>query len=151
MARSLNKVQLIGNLGQDPEVKFMPNGNAVVNMSIACSESWKDKNTGEMVEKTEWIRLAAFGKIAEICGEYLHKGSKIYVEGKYTTDKYEKDGKDVYATKVIFNQMMMLDGKPEGGSARSTGATNSQSSSNQGQASGAPAGGFDDFDDDIPF
>ena len=148
MAKSLNKVQLIGNLGQDPEVKYMPNGNAVVNMSIACSESWKDKNSGELVEKTEWIRLAGFGKVAEICGEYLKKGSKIYVEGKFTTDKYQdKDGKDTYASKVIFNNMMMLDGRPAG--AESGGGGSSKGTASQ-QA--APAGGgMDDFDDDIPF
>lgn len=150
MAKSLNKVQLIGNLGQDPEIKYTTNGQAVCNMSIACSESWKDKNTGEVQEKTEWIRLVAWRKLAEICGEYLHKGSKIYVEGKFTTETYEKDGQTHYATKVIINDMLMLDGKGSGGSGSGSKGASGSSGSEQQQA---PAGqdGFDDFDDDIPF
>ena len=151
MAKSLNKVQLIGHLGQDPEIKYTTNGQAVCNMSIACSESWKDKNTGEQKEHTEWIRLVAWRKLAEICGEYLHKGSKIYVEGKFTTEVYEKDGVKHYASKVQINDMLMLDSKGSGGSG--SGGSNKGTASQQsgGGQQQQPTGAYDDFDDDIPF
>lgn len=118
MARGVNKAIIIGNLGNDPEVRFMPNGNAVANLSVATDESYKDKNTGQMVPKTEWHRVVIFGKLAEIAGQYLKKGSKVYIEGKLETRKWQnKEGQDVYTTEIkvdIQGQMQMLDGKPEG-------------------------------------
>jgi len=117
MARGINKVILIGNLGQDPDVKFMPNGNAVANISIATDEGYTDK-AGKKVEKTEWHRVVFFGKLAEIVGQYLTKGSKIYVEGKLQTRKWQnKEGQDVYTTEIVVDisgQMQMLDGKQDG-------------------------------------
>ena len=118
----INKVILVGNLGQDPEVKFMPSGEAVANISIATSESWKDKQTGEQKEKTEWHRVSMFGKLAEIAGEYLKKGSKVYIEGKLQTRKWtNQQGQDQYTTEIVlqgFNGVMqMLDGKQQGQAA----------------------------------
>ena len=111
--RGINKVILVGNLGQDPEVRFLPNGTAAANFTIATSESWKDKQTGEQKEKTEWHRLSCFGKLAEICGEYLKKGSKIYIEGRLQTRKWQnQQGQDQYTTEVLFDDMQMLDSKP---------------------------------------
>ncbi|MEN8214629.1 MAG: single-stranded DNA-binding protein, partial [Pseudomonadota bacterium] len=108
-SRGVNKVILIGNLGQDPEVKYMPNGNAVTNISVATSESWKDKNTGQQQERTEWHRVVAFRKLAEIIGEYLRKGSKIYIEGRLQTRKWQdQSGQDRYTTEIIADQMQML-------------------------------------------
>ncbi len=161
MARGINKVILIGNLGQDPEVKFMPNGNAVTNVTVATSESWKDKNTGEQVDKTEWHRVVFFRRLAEIAGEYLKKGSKVYIEGKLQTRKWQdQSGNDRYTTEIVANEMQMLDSRGGGGGAgggfskpSSNQASSNQpsnQSSNQAPAT-APAGGFDDFDDDIPF
>jgi single-strand DNA-binding protein len=168
MARGINKVILIGNLGQDPEVKFMPNGNAVTNITIATSESWKDKNTGEQVDKTEWHRVVFFRRLAEIVGEYLKKGSKVYIEGKLQTRKWQdQSGNDRYTTEIVANEMQMLDSR--GGSGGGAGSDHSKPSSNQEASSNQPssnqpssqasnqqpatatAGGFDDFDDDIPF
>ena len=115
MARgSINKVILIGTLGRDPEVRYMPNGNAVCSLSVATDEGYKDKNTGQQVDATEWHRVEMFGRLAEVAGEYLKKGSKAYFEGKLKTDEYEKDGIKRYSTKVIANEMTMLDSKPEG-------------------------------------
>ncbi|MCP4337785.1 MAG: single-stranded DNA-binding protein [Desulfobulbaceae bacterium] len=115
MARgSINKVIIIGTLGSDPEMRYLPNGNAVCSISLATDEGYKDKNTGQQVEKTEWHRVEAFGRLAEIIGEYLKKGSKCYIEGKLRTDEYEKDGIKRYSTKIIANEMTMLD-KKEGG------------------------------------
>ena len=112
MARGINKVILVGNLGKDPEVRYMPNGQAVANVTIATSESWKDKNTGEQQEKTEWHRVVFFRRLAEIVGEYLKKGSKIYVEGKLQTRKWQDNqGQDRYTTEIIANEMQMLDSK----------------------------------------
>lgn len=123
MARGINKAIIIGNLGNDPEVRFMPNGNAVANLSVATDESYKDKNTGQMVPKTEWHRVVIFGKLAEVAGQYLKKGSKVYIEGKLETRKWQnKEGQDVYTTEIkvdIQGQMQMLDGKPEGGQQQS--------------------------------
>ncbi|HFD78774.1 MAG TPA: single-stranded DNA-binding protein [Gammaproteobacteria bacterium] len=147
MARGVNKVILIGNLGADPEVKYMPNGNAVANVTIATSESWKDKQTGEQKEKTEWHRVVFFRRLAEIAGEYLKKGSQVYIEGKLQTRKWQdKNGNDRYTTEIIANEMQMLGGRGGGGSADFGGATASPAAA---PASTAPAG--DDFDDDIPF
>jgi single-strand DNA-binding protein len=155
MARGINKVILIGNLGSDPEVKFMPSGDAVATLSLATSESWKDKNTGEQVEKTEWHRVVMFKRLAEIAGEYLKKGSKVYIEGRLQTRKWQgQDGQDRYTTEIVANDLQMLDSR--GGGA---GNFNQQPASSntqpqqpqQPQPQTAPAGGFDDFDDDIPF
>jgi single-strand DNA-binding protein len=109
----INRVILIGNLGRDPEMKYSASGTAVCSFSVATSEKWKDKNTGEMQEKTEWSNITAFGRLAEICGEYLSKGSLVYLEGKLQTDKYEKDGQTHYSTKIIAREMKMLGGKSE--------------------------------------
>lgn len=112
MARgSINKVMIIGTLGRDPEMRYLPNGNAVCSMSLATDEGYKDKNTGQQVDKTEWHRIEAFGRLAEIMGEYLKKGAKCYVEGKLRTDEYEKDGIKRYSTKIIANEMTMLDSR----------------------------------------
>lgn len=149
MARGVNKVILIGNLGKDPEVRYSPNGGAVANVTIATSESWKDKNTGEQVEKTEWHRVVFFRRLAEIVGEYLKKGSKVYIEGKLQTRKWQdKDGQDRYTTEIVANEMQMLDSRG-GGSA-----SFNQEPAGAGRPAAAaapepmPAG---DFDDDIPF
>ena len=115
MARgSINKVILIGTLGRDPDVRYMPNGNAVCSLSVATDEGYKDKNTGQQVDATEWHRVEMFGRLAEVAGEYLKKGSKAYFEGKLKTDEYEKDGVKRYSTKIIANEMTMLDSKPDG-------------------------------------
>ncbi|MFV2055473.1 MAG: single-stranded DNA-binding protein [Thiohalomonadales bacterium] len=160
MARGVNKVILIGNLGQDPEVKYMPSGEAVTNITVATSESWKDKTSGEQVERTEWHRVVFFRRQAEIVGEYLKKGSKVYIEGKLQTRKWQgQDGQDRYTTEIVANEMQMLDSKGGGTSNFQPAATNNKSSAPpsqpQSQPSSAPqmttanAGG--DFDDDIPF
>ena len=115
MARgSINKVMIIGTLGRDPEMRYLPNGNAVCSISLATDEGYKDKNTGQQVDRTEWHKVEAFGKLAEIIGEYLKKGSKCYVEGKLKTDEYEKDGIKRYSTKIVANEMTMLDSKQDG-------------------------------------
>ncbi|MAD98883.1 MAG: single-stranded DNA-binding protein [Flavobacteriaceae bacterium] len=112
MARgSINKVIIIGTLGRDPEIRYLPNGSAVCSMSLATDEGYKDRNTGQQVDKTEWHRIEAFGRLAEIMGEYLKKGAKCYVEGKLRTDEYEKDGIKRYSTKIIANEMTMLDSR----------------------------------------
>jgi len=143
MARGVNKVILVGNLGADPEVKYMPNGNAVANVTLATSESWKDKQSGEQKDKTEWHRVVFFRRLAEIAGEYLKKGSQIYIEGKLQTRKWQdKNGNDRYTTEIIANEMQMLGGR--GGGSAEFGAASSA-------AAPAPAAAVDEFDDDIPF
>lgn len=145
MARGVNKVIIIGNLGQDPEVRFMPNGNAVANITVATSESWKDKNTGEQKSITEWHRVVFFKRIAEVVGEYLKKGSKIYIEGKLKTRKWQdKNGKDCWTTEIVANEMQMLDGQSNQGVPQPHAGQNQTSQA-------APAPSNDDFDDDIPF
>jgi single-strand DNA-binding protein len=120
MSKGVNKVILIGNCGQDPELKYMPNGNAVANVTVATSESWKDKNTGEQQTKTEWHRVVFFRRLAEIVGEYVKKGSKIYIEGKLQTRKWQdKDGQDRYTTEIVADQMQMLDSRSGASSAPS--------------------------------
>ncbi|MDF1763612.1 MAG: single-stranded DNA-binding protein [Oleibacter sp.] len=114
MGRSVNKVTLIGTLGRDPEVRFMPNGNAVANINLATDESYNDKATGQKVESTEWHRLTVYGKLAEICQQYLKKGSRAYFEGKLRTREWEKDGVKRYTTEIIANDMMMLDSRSDG-------------------------------------
>jgi len=153
MARGVNKVILIGNLGQDPEVKYMPNGNAVSNITVATSESWKDKNTGEQVDKTEWHRVVFFRRLAEIVGEYLKKGSKVYIEGKLQTRKWQdKDGKDHWTTEIIASEMQMLDSRGGGSSDFNQSApSQSQSAPQSAPSQAAPAPANNDFDDDIPF
>lgn len=141
MARGINKVILIGNVGQDPEVRYMPSGGAVTNLTLATSESWKDKQTGQQQERTEWHRVVFFNRLAEVAGEYLKKGSKVYIEGSLRTREWEKDGVKRYTTEIVANEMQMLDGKPESTKPAAT----SQAEPNQ-------SGGFDDFDDEsIPF
>jgi len=157
MARGINKVILIGNLGQDPEVKYMPNGGAVTNVTVATSESWKDKSTGEQKENTEWHRVVFFRRLAEIAGEYLKKGSKVYIEGKLQTRKWQdQSGNDRYTTEIIANEMQMLDSRGGGGGGSGGNFNQSPSQSSgaapQQQPATAPAGGgMGDFDDDIPF
>jgi single-strand DNA-binding protein len=151
MARGINKVILIGNLGQDPEVRYMPSGGAVANLRIATSESWKDKQSGEMQEKTEWHSVVMFGRLGEIAGEYLKKGSKIYVEGRLQTRKWQgKDGTDRYTTEIVANEMQMLDSKG-GGSANFESKRGSDSSASSDAPPANTGGGMDQFDDDIPF
>ena len=110
MARSVNKVTLIGNLGNDPEMKALPSGNQVANLSIATTDSWRDKNSGEMQERTEWHRVVCFDRLAEICGQYLRKGSRVYFEGSLRTRSWEQDGQKRYTTEIVGREMMMLDG-----------------------------------------
>jgi single-strand DNA-binding protein len=150
-SRGVNKVILIGNLGQDPEVRYMPNGGAVCNITVATSETWKDKNTGEPQEKTEWHRVVMFRRLAEIAGEYLKKGSKVYLEGRLQTRKWQdQQGQDRYTTEVVADEMQMLDsrggGSAEFGQSRPRGAA--PSASNQ-PLQAAPAD--NSFEDDIPF
>ena len=151
MARGVNKVIIVGNLGADPEVKFMPSGDAVANISIATSEAWKDKATGENVERTEWHRVVMFRRLAEIAGEYLKKGSKVYIEGKLQTRKWQaQDGTDRYSTEIVANEMQMLDSRGAGAAMPAeSGARNNTNSKPQRTAE--PAGAMSDFDDDIPF
>ncbi len=156
MAQSgINKVILIGNLGKDPEVKYMPSGDAVANITLATSDSWNDKSSGEKKEKTEWHRVVFFGKLAEIVGQYLKKGSKVYVEGQLQTRKWQgQDGQDRYTTEVVvrgFNgTMQMLDGRSGGESNFAPAQSAPQSAPAQKQQA-APAMVDDGFDDDIPF
>lgn len=137
---AVNKFIGIGNLGKDPELRFMPNGNGVCNISIAITERYKDKD-GEPKEVTEWVNVVFFGKLAEIAGQYLTKGSQVYVEGKLKTEKYEKDGQTRYTTKIVAEKMQMLGGKGEG----------KPREPRQNQAEQPQGGSFDDMDDDIPF
>ena len=147
-SRGVNKVVLIGNLGADPETRYMPSGDAVTNIRIATSESWKDKDSGEQKERTEWHRVALFRRLAEVAAEYLRKGSQVYIEGRIRTRKWQdRDGNDRYTTEIVANEMQMLGGRSE-----SRGANRSADSSTKEEAAAknepAPAG---DFDDDIPF
>lgn len=173
MARGINKVILIGNLGADPEVKYLPSGNAVANLRLATDESYKDRQTGQMVPKTEWHRVTIFGKVAEVAGQYLKKGSKVYIEGKLQTRKWQdQSGQDRYTTEIVVDmggQMQMLDGRgagmdgavpqDDGGWGNDYASAPASASPGYG-ASAAPAGNkprqpapvpVDDFDDDIPF
>jgi len=151
MARGVNKVILVGNLGKDPEVRYMPNGNAVANITLATTESWKDKQSGEQQEKTEWHRIVMFRRLGEIAGEYLKKGSQVYIEGKLQTRKWQDNsGNDRYTTEIVANEMQMLGGRGGGGSAGfSSDSAPAQAAPVQSAPAPAAAGG--DFDDDIPF
>ncbi len=176
MARGINKVIIVGNCGQDPEIKYSAGGSAITNLSVATSESWKDKQTGQAQEKTEWHRIVFFNRLAEIAGEYLRKGSKVYIEGKLQTRKWkDKEGQDRYTTEIVANEMQMLDSRGDGaqggggGYGQSSGfapagAPQPQQPAYQaqnpaaapqpqgGQAPAAPpAPDMDSFDDDIPF
>ena len=148
--RGINKVILVGNLGQDPEVRYMPSGGAVTNISIATSETWKDKNSGENTERTEWHRIVFFNRLAEIAGEYLKKGSKVYVEGSLRTRKWEdKNGHERSTTEIGARDMQMLDSK--GGSTGGNFGGGSNMNSAPSKPSNNANTNLDDFDDDIPF
>lgn len=173
MARGVNKVILIGNLGNDPEQRAMPNGNAVTNITVATSESWKDKQTGQQQERTEWHRVVFFNRLAEIAGQYLRKGSKVYLEGSLRTRKWQdQNGQDRYTTEIVATEMQMLDSRggqndsysqdpysqqyaaPQPAPTAPPGAPQYQQSAppqHSAPPKAAPPGNFDDFDDDIPF
>ena len=154
MARGINKVILVGNLGQDPETRAMPSGKAVTNVRIATSDAWKDKQTGEQKEQTEWHTVVFFDRLAEIAAEYLRKGSQVYVEGRLRTRKWQdKEGRDRYTTEIIANEMQMLGGRGGGGAgteSRSEPRGESRAAAAERPAP-ASSGGGSDFDDDIPF
>ena len=159
---SVNKVIVVGNLGRDPEMRSFPSGDQIANVTIATTDKWKDKN-GEMQEKTEWHRVAFFGKLAEIAGEYLKKGSQVYVEGRLQTRKWQdKDGQDKYMTEIVANQMQMLGSRQGMGGGDRGGDRGAPDAGEGGGAASRPASGgakpaaksggkFDDFEDDIPF
>jgi single-strand DNA-binding protein len=171
MARGVNKVILIGNLGADPETRAMPSGTTVANLRVATSESWRDKQTGEQQERTEWHRVALFGRLAEVAGEYLRKGSQVYIEGSLRTRKWQdKEGKDRYSTEIVGNDLQMLGGRgggaggASGGGGMAPGAsgggggrehlgedTGAGGSGGGGTGRGSGGGSGEEFDDDIPF
>ena len=153
MARGINKVILVGNLGRDPEMRYTPSGSAVANLAVATSESWKDKQTGEPQERTEWHRVVMFNRLGEIAGEYLRKGSKVYIEGKLQTRKWQdKEGQDRYTTEIVANEMQMLDSRGGGGGGMDSYDQSAPASAPAPQPAAQPQkGAFDDFDDDIPF
>jgi single-strand DNA-binding protein len=157
MARGVNKVILVGNLGADPETRSMPSGMTVTNIRIATSESWKDKASGAQQERTEWHNIALFGRLGEIAAEYLRKGSQVFIEGKLRTRKWQdKQGNDRYTTEIIADNMQMLGGRAGGlaggsGGGADRGAGASAPPREDYEQSPAPAGGKEDFDDDIPF
>jgi len=167
MARGINKVILIGNLGKDPETRYMPSGGAVTNLTLATSETWKDKQTGQPQERTEWHRVVFFNRLAEIAAEYLKKGSKVYIEGSLRTRKWQdQSGQDKYTTEIVANEMQMLDSRGGASNDNYSGMNQdmNQDMSQQSQSSGQSGGGqpnqsggqqrpsdFDNFDDDIPF
>lgn len=139
MSRGVNKVILLGNVGTEPETRQLPSGGSVTSLSLATSEAWKDKNTGQQQEKTEWHKIVSFNRLAEIMAQYVKKGSKIYIEGSLRTRSWEQDGVKRYATEIVANEMQLLDGKPEG-----------QQAPRQQAPQAAPAA-FENFDDDVPF
>ena len=158
---SINKVILVGNLGRDPETRYMPDGGAVTNVSIATTDTWKDKTSGEKKEATEWHRVVFFNRLAEIAGEYLKKGSQVYVEGRLRTRKWQdKEGQDKYSTEIVCDTMQMLGGRQGAGEGGGKGADRGDTSDRgspppEGRPAPAgakkPAGKFDDMEDDIPF
>jgi len=146
MARGINKVILVGNCGRDPETRYMPSGGAVTKISIATSDSWKDKQTGEQKDRTEWHNVVFFGRLGEIAGEYLRKGQQVYVEGSLRTNKWQdKNGNDRYTTEIVASEMQMLGGRSSGDSFAPA------QNASQSKAQPAPAMAEDAFDDDIPF
>lgn len=170
-SRGVNKVILVGNCGADPETRFLPSGGAVANVTLATSETWKDKNTGQPQEKTEWHRVVFFNRLAEIVGEYVKKGSKIYIEGSLRTRSWEQDGIKRYATEIVAAEMQMLDSRGgQGGGSSAMGdydnsfgqdsapqqqygnrSRESSSAPSQSQSPNQAPSNFDNFDDDIPF
>jgi single-strand DNA-binding protein len=153
---SVNKVIIVGNLGRDPETRYLPSGEAVTNISVATTETWKDKASGEKKEATEWHRISAFGKLAEIMGEYLKKGSQVYIEGSLKTRKYQdkETGKDRYSTEIRAERMQMLGSRAGAGESRGMPddeAPRGDAPSRPAAAAKKPAGKFDDMEDDIPF
>ncbi len=161
-SRGINKVILVGNLGSDPDVRYMPSGDAITNISVATSDTWKDKQSGESRERTEWHRVVLFRRLGEIAGEYLKKGSKVYIEGRLQTRKWQgQDGQDRYTTEIVANELQMLDSR--GGGTADFGdkpatdfgpSAGNVSSTEPAQPPSAPSGqadAVDDFDDDIPF
>ncbi|KTD58414.1 Single-strand binding protein (SSB) (Helix-destabilizing protein) [Legionella sainthelensi] len=157
MARGINKVILIGNVGVDPDVRYLPNGNAVTTLSIATSEAWKDKSTGEKQERTEWHRVVCFNRLGEIAGEYVRKGSKLYVEGSLRTRKWQdQQGQDRYTTEIVANDIQMLDNKVGASSSFDDNSQAQFTPTNQNFAKQQPAqqvphDAFDQLDDDVPF
>jgi single-strand DNA-binding protein len=156
MARGINKVILIGNLGADPETRAMPSGMTVANLRVATSESWRDKQSGEQQERTEWHRVAMFGRLAEIAAEYLKKGSQVYIEGSLRTRKWtDKQGNERYSTEIIGNELQMLGGRGGGGPGASAGGPASSAQPSYAEESGGGGGSSaargEEFDDDIPF
>jgi len=155
MARGINKVILIGNLGADPETRAMPSGTTVANLRVATSESWRDKQTGEQQERTEWHRVALFGRLAEIAGEYLRKGSQVYIEGSLRTRKWQdKQGNERYSTEIVGNDLQMLGSRAgAGGTASSPASAGAGSAGSPPYAEESAGGGgrSEEFDDDIPF
>lgn len=157
---SVNKVIIVGNLGADPETRYTPSGDAVTNIRVATTDKWKDKASGEMKEQTEWHRVAFFGRLAEVAGEYLKKGSQVYIEGSLRTRKYDKDGQTHYSTEIRGDTMQMLGRREGGGAPRDEGSAPAREE-RSGARAGAPAaekgaakkpaGKFDDMEDDIPF
>jgi len=153
---SVNKVIIVGNLGRDPETRYLPSGEAVTNISVATTSSWKDKTSGEKKEETEWHRVSAFGRLAEIMGEYLKKGSQVYIEGQLRTRKWQdKEGKDRYTTEIRADAMQMLGSRSGGGEPRGEprgeSAPRTEGAAKPAAAAKKPAGKFDDMEDDIPF
>jgi single-strand DNA-binding protein len=153
---SVNKVILVGNLGADPETKYLPSGDAITNVRVATTDRWKDKASGEMKEATEWHRIAFFGRLAEIAGEYLKKGSQVYVEGRIRTRKWQdKEGQDRYSTEIVADAMQMLGSRAGGGEPREPRGESAGARAAEPKPAAAaakkPAGKFDDMEDDIPF
>jgi single-strand DNA-binding protein len=164
MARGINKVIIVGNLGRDPETRYLPSGGAVTNVSVATSKAWRDRESGEQKERTEWHRVVFFNRLAEIASEYLKRGSKIYLEGELRTREWERDGQKHYTTEIVADEMQMLDGRGgmDGGSGQGPSGPGASQSSGQGGGQPNSGGGAraaddfgpppsDDFDDDIPF
>ena len=143
MARGINKVILVGNLGRDPETRYLPSGGAVTNVSLATSRSWKDRDSGEQKEKTEWHRIVFFNRLAEIAGEYLKRGSKVYVEGELRTREWEKEGQKHFTTEIVGNEMQMLDSKG--------GSSDYETSNSSPGATPTSLSSSEMIDDDIPF
>lgn len=159
MARGINKVILVGNLGRDPETRYMPSGGAVTNVSVATSKQWKDRDSGEQKERTEWHRVVFFNRLAEVAGEYLKRGSKVYVEGELRTREWEREGQKHYTTEIVASEMQMLDSRGDmGGGPPPSSGGGSYGGGGGGNSSGGGGGmddfgppPSDDFDDDIPF
>lgn len=158
MANGINKVILVGNIGKDPETRYLPSGGSVTNIAVATSESWKDKDSGQRQERTEWHKVVFFGKLADIAGQFLKKGSKVYVEGALRTRSYDKDGQKHYSTEIVASDMQMLDSRGNSAGPTHHGAATGFTEPHQGQAGGyerpptrAQPAQTADFDDDIPF